>query len=193
MSSFLSDEILSGLGKGLSITGLVIVMPFCFAFRHYFRFLDHIQLFYAFSIYFGLGINIFSNSLSNSWIGFSYNIYFICTPGGFVCTAGFPLSFASCLVLFLIAMRIIVAIQTWRKKEIRFQPVYTFFKGLSRFFYAPLCYYSIYFLILSFKGLSDSLLPSIVVAAACIGFPIAQLVGYKLIQTQKDNIMRKWL
>lgn len=158
-------------------------MPFCFAFRQYLRFLDHLQLFFAFSIFFGTGINIFSNSLSNSWIGFSYNIYFICTPGGFVCTAGFPLSFASCLVLFLLAMRIIVAIEAWRKKDIRFEPVYTFFKGLSRWVYAPLCYYSVYFLIMSIKGSSDSLLPSIVVAVACILFPILQLVGYKIIQT----------
>lgn len=29
--------------------------------------------------------------------------------------------------------------------------------------------------------------------AICVVFPLAQLVGYKLIQTDKDNIWRKWL
>lgn len=47
--ALLTSDILVPLGQALSIVGLVIVMPFCFAFRAYFRFLDHIQMMYVYA------------------------------------------------------------------------------------------------------------------------------------------------
>ena len=44
--TFISNEILEGLGLGYSIAGIALVAPICFAFRQYFRFLDHLQIFY---------------------------------------------------------------------------------------------------------------------------------------------------
>lgn len=152
MSSFIPASTLVGLGQGLSIAGLALCMPFCFAFRSYLRFLDHIQMYYAFAIVLSSQTALFSNNLINSWVGFDKNIFYFCSSGELVCTAGFPLSFGSCLLVFLLIMRLIVLIETCRKKEIRFEPVYTFFKGLTRWVYAPLSYWSIYFLIKSIRG-----------------------------------------
>lgn len=116
MSSFIPDTMLVGLGQGLSIVGLALCMPFCFAFRSYLRFLDHLQMFYAFAIVLSSQSTLFSNSLTNSWVGFDKNIFFFCTSGELVCTVGFPLSFGSCLLVFLLIMRLIVLIETCRKK-----------------------------------------------------------------------------
>jgi len=80
-------------------------------------------------------------------------------------------------------MRVIAAIEGCRKKDIRFEPVYTFFKGLTRWIYAPLSYWSVYFLIQSITSTSTSLYPSIAILAIVIIYPLAQLIGYKLIQT----------
>lgn len=112
----LTSEILLPLGQALSIVALIIMMPFCFAFRGYFRLLDHLQLMFVYAVLLASQSTTFSAYLSNSWIGFKYNIFFFCKDGDFVCTAGFPLSFGACLLLFLVAMRIIVAIETCRKK-----------------------------------------------------------------------------
>ncbi len=63
---------------------------------------------------------LFSNSLSNAWVDFDKNLFIFCVSGELVCTAGFALSFGACLLVFLLAMRVIVAIETCRKKDIRF-------------------------------------------------------------------------
>ena len=110
-----------------------------------------------------------------------------------MCTAGFQLSFGCCLLAFLLIMRLIVFFESRRRKDIRFEPVYTFFKGLSRWIYAALSFYSLFYFIRTLQGNEDSLKSSIGVLAICIIFPILQLVGYKCIQTEKDYIWRKWL
>ena len=71
--------------------------------------------------------------------------------------------------------------------------MYTFFKGFSRWIYAALSYYSLYYLITTVQGKQDSLKSSIGVLAICVIFPVAQLIGYKIIQTEEDYIWRKWL
>jgi hypothetical protein len=110
MSSFISSAILTGLGQGFSIAGLILTMPVCFIFKTYFRTLDHLQLFYVYAFLLATESGLFSNNLSNSWVAFDKNIFFFCTTGELVCTAGFALSFGACLLLFLLAMRLIVAI-----------------------------------------------------------------------------------
>ena len=191
--AFITDDILSGLGLGYSITGIALVIPICFGFRQYFRFLDHLQIFYLLFLSLGSGTKIFSSYLDSSWVLFPHNFYVFCSSGDLVCTVGFPLSFTSCLIAFLLIMRIIVAFEKCRKPEIRFEPVYTFFKGFFRWTFIPLTYYSLYFLIKSVQGTSNDLIPSIVVFSVCVIFPIIQLIVYKCIQGEKDNIWRKWL
>ena len=83
MSSFplVPANVLVGLGQGLSIAGLALVMPFFFAFRTYLRFLDHLQLLYAYSLVLAFNSQVFSSNLANSWVGFNLNIFSFCTPG----------------------------------------------------------------------------------------------------------------
>lgn len=146
--AFLGESLLDGLGIGFSIAGLALVLPLCFLFRTYLRFLDHLQLFMAFSLGLGTTSTIFSNKIKYSWAAFNKNFLNpVCQDGDFVCTAGFQLSFGSCLLVFLLIMRIIVFFQARRRKDVRFEPVYTFFKGLSRWIYAALSFYSIFYLI----------------------------------------------
>ena len=79
--ALLTSDILVPLGQALSIVGLAIVMPFCFAFRSYFRFLDHLQMLFVFAIVLASQAATFSANLSNSWVAFNQNIFFFCTAG----------------------------------------------------------------------------------------------------------------
>ena len=81
MSSFLSSGLLTGLGQGFSIGGLVLTMPFCFIFKTYLRFLDHLQLFYVFAFVLSADVGLFSNNLLNSWVAWDKNIFVFCTSG----------------------------------------------------------------------------------------------------------------
>lgn len=91
-------------------------MPYCFAFRSYLRFLDNMQFIYIYALILATADVTFSINLSNSWVAWDKNIFFFCSSGEFVCIAGFPLSFGACLLIFLLVMRVIVAIETCRKK-----------------------------------------------------------------------------
>ena len=144
---FIEEDVLSGLGIGYSITGLALALPVCFIFRTYFRFLDHLQLFYLFYLGLGNSLIMFSKYLSDSWVLFDQNFFVFCNEGDLLCTIGFPLSFTSCLMVFLIALKIIVLFEKCRKQQIRYEPVYSFFKGFWRWTYVPLTYYSLYFII----------------------------------------------
>ena len=190
---FISSEALDALGLGYSIVGIALVAPICFGFRQYFRFLDHLQIFYLLFLGLASSSKIFSGQLDESWVLFPRNFYIFCNSGDFVCSVGFPLSFMSCLLVFLVIVRIIVAIETCRNSQIRFEPVYTFFKGFFRWSYLPLTYYSLYFMIKSIQGTKDSLISSIVVLAFCLLFPVIQLIAYKCIQKEDEDIWRKWI
>lgn len=174
-------------------------MPAVFILRTYLRFMDHLQLLYLFALTvtissFNTTGTIFSSYLKVSWVDFPHNIFeYFCVENDFICTAGFQLSFGACLLVFLLLMRIIVSIERCKNGEFRFEPVYTFFKGLTRWVYLPLSYYSILFMILSIQGKADNLISSIVVFCICIIFPVAQLIGYKMIEDEKTYIWRKWL
>ena len=80
-----------------------------------------------------------------------------------------------------------------KKEEARFEPVYRFMKGLIRWTYVPLVYYSLYYMIMSIQGTSNYLIESIVVFAVCVVFPIFQLIAYKCIQTENQLIWPKWI
>ena len=108
--AFLSNDVLSGLGMGYSIGAIALVVPICFGLRHYLRFLDHLQIFYLFYLGQASTSTIFSTHLDESWVLFPRNFYIFCQSGDLICMVGFPLSFTSCLIVFLLLMRIIVAI-----------------------------------------------------------------------------------
>ena len=148
------------------------------------RFLDHLQIFYL--LFLGLAsssTSIFSGYLDESWVLFPRNFYVFCTTGDLVCTVGFPLSFTSCLIGFLLIVKIVVAIEQCRKKELRFEPVYVFFKGFFRWTFLALFYYSLIYLVKSIKQTKDDLIPSIVILSVTTLFPFFQLIAYKCIQT----------
>ena len=57
----------------------------------------------------------------------------------------------------------------------------------------PLVYYSVNYLILDIKnGTRDNFISSIVILAWTLVFPIIQIVYYKVIQIETDNIWVKW-
>ena len=99
------------------------------------RFLDHLQIFYLLFLGLASSTSIFSGYLDESWVLFPRNFYIFCTTGDLVCTVGFPLSFTSCLIGFLLIVKIIVAIEQCRKKELRFEPVYLLIWILSVYKY----------------------------------------------------------
>lgn len=98
-----------GIGLAFSIVGLSLVVPICFAFKQYFRFLDHIQLTY---MYFAIlaSTNALSLSLVNSWSTFIPNFLTFCTYGDIVCQSGYALSFTICLIGAIIIAFITVLI-----------------------------------------------------------------------------------
>lgn len=77
----LTSDVIIPLGQALSITALVLSMPFCFAFRTYLRFLDHLQFLYVYAFILAPTQTIFSNYLSNSWIAWNQNIFYFCDSG----------------------------------------------------------------------------------------------------------------
>ena len=77
--SFIPEDVLSGLGFGYSIAGIVLVVPICFIFREYFKFLDNLQLFFLFYLALGKNKQMFSHYLSASWVDFDRNFYVFCT------------------------------------------------------------------------------------------------------------------
>ncbi len=98
------------VGLGFSITGLALVLPVCFMFKHYFRSLDYIQLSYLFAAILGFSSNTFSRDLDDSWVNFSNNFFSFCTTGDVVCTLGFQLSFTICLLGAILILLLIVSI-----------------------------------------------------------------------------------
>jgi hypothetical protein len=177
----------SSIGLAFSITGLALVMPVCFMFRQYFRSLDYFQMTYIFASVLAISNVTFSDNLNDSWVPFPENFLSgICTSGDLVCSIGFQLSFTICLIGVLLILLLIVTIEKCRKPELKFEPVYSFFKGFFRWTYAPLVYYSIIYLK---SALDNGEISPIISAGVILGFtflfPIFQLISYKCLQTEE--------
>lgn len=54
-------------------------------------------------------------------------------------------------------------------------------------------YYSLVYLIYSIQGIKNDLIASIVILAVVATFPFLQLIAYKCIQKETDDIWRKWI
>lgn len=195
MSLEIAQDTLHIIAYTYSIVAIAFTVPIVFVFRQYFRLLDYVQLVYLFSVAFPAD-DIFSKYLSLGFGQFSSNLSLLsslCTSGSFICVTGFQLSYCACVAGSILLLGFIVMLVKCKKSGVGFEPVYRFMKGLIRWGYFPLSYYSTLYLIYSLQGEADDLIPSVVVLAVCVLFPILQLIGYKCIQTAEDKIWRKWL
>lgn len=102
----------------------------------------------------------------------------------------FAISFMVILVGFLILMRLITIPERVKEKGITFHRVYRAFKGLFKWFFLPLVYQSIYFLLM---GITDELIPSVVILAVLLLIVILQVVLYKLFDEEGNDPFVKWL
>jgi hypothetical protein len=123
-------------------------------------------MFYLFSMILATSTPLFSNQLGYSWLSFMPSFLQYCTTGDFSCTYGNLLSPAICwagaTILFLILIKII---GKCCKSSAKFQPFYNLFKGLYRWCFGPLIYYSCQILIISLqnKNTNSNFIASIVV------------------------------
>ena len=186
------------IGIVYSILGLVLVWPICFVFKQYFRVLDHVQFMYLWGMVIFSGSWEFSDHLGYSWFSFMPSFLDgLCTNGDFICTAGGQLSWTICFVGAFLILMMIVSIEKCRRDNLKAEPVYAFFKGILRWTYLPLFYYSVKFLlsgIVNGTYTNSSFIGSVVVLVVLIAFPITQLVVYKCIQDpETDKIWYKWV
>lgn len=187
------EPVHSQVGLAFSIVGLVLVVPPTFLFKQYFRYFDHLQLALLYWMVLAPTYDTFAAHLTDSWTYFIPNFLKFCTVGDLVCQLGFALSFTICLLGVIFLLWLIVTIEKCRKPDLRFEPVYSVFKGFFRWTYIALAYYSLTYLITDIKnGTRENLIPSIVVLAWTAVFPIIQLVFYKVVQTENDEIWVKW-
>jgi hypothetical protein len=105
-------------GVAFSIVGLVGVAPICFIFRHFFRGLEFMQMAYYFAA--TMAVSTFSANLGTSLANFNYNFLTFCESGDLVCSLGFQLSFASCLVGALIFFFVVVMLQKCCRPHLRY-------------------------------------------------------------------------
>lgn len=181
------------VGLAFSIVGLTLVVPAAFLFKCYLPFFDHIQLVFLYAMVLAPMSETFGSHLDESWGKFVPNFLRFCTEGDLVCSLGFALSFTICLLGVIFLLWFIVTLEKCRKPDLKFEPVYSVFKGLFRWTYIPLVYYSLSYLVLDLNASSTTnLVASIVILAWTVLFPVVQLIGYKLTQQEKDNIFHKW-
>ena len=155
---FIDADTLDILGLVFPIIGIALVIPILFVFKQYFRFHDHMQFLYLFYIAFASSSMIFSTYTEIAWAAIPENFYIFCVTGDLVCTLGFQLSYTSCLVVAILLALIITKIVACKKPEAVFEPVYRFMKGLIRWTYVPLVYYSLFYMIQAIQGLNTYLI-----------------------------------
>ena len=61
----------------------------------------------------------------------------------------------------------------------KYESIYCFFKGLIRWVYLPMVYWSMSFLINSAQAVKSNLVESIVLYVICLVFPYLQFILYK--------------
>lgn len=175
-------------GLVYSIVGLSAVAPIVFIFRHYFRGLEFMQMAYYFAA--TMAATTFSSKLGTSLANFNYNFLTFCESGDLVCSLGFQLSFASCLVGVLIFFFIVVVFQKCCRPHIRYEPVYLMFKGFIKWVYIPIAVPATKELLTQIISLQTT--TKLIEAAAILGFlaifPFFQLIAYKCIQEEETPI-----
>ena len=86
-----------------------------------------------------------------------------------------------------------ITIEKCVKNNFRIEPAYNLLKGLFKWTYLALSYNALFYLITDIEGSTDTnLIPSAVVTAWLVIFPIVQLVVYKIYQEPTAFIWTKW-
>lgn len=114
---------------------------------------------------------------------------FFCPMGEYVCRAPFALSFLVILVGLLLIMRI-VTIPSIVRQRISYSTIYNSLKGFFKWFYLPLLTQSLEYL---FSSNDEELIPSVVLTAVLLVFPIIQLILYIVFESQKNERIAKWI
>lgn len=167
----------------------------CFFLKIHSRALDYIQWGYLMAVVRASVVSIpFSNNLKigSSLIQLSDDSLnnFYCLNGLYVCGRAFALSFIIILAGVLLIMRFVTIPEKVREKGITFPRVYRLFKGLFKWVYLQLMYLSISYLI---NGTSSELIPSVVILAVLIVFPIIQVILYKKFDEETEDPYVKWI
>jgi hypothetical protein len=184
-----------GVGLAFSIIGLTLVVPILFLFKQYFRFLDHVQLVYLYAITLAPNTAPFARHLHDSWTLFFPNFFVNeCSAGQMLCVVGYAISFTVCIVALTVIIFGAVAIQKFRENPFHAQPAYDLLKGLYKWTYLALTYYSLNYFISDFKNSQDfNLAPATIIGIWTIAFPIIQLLTSKVHQKDETYKWVKWL
>jgi len=112
-----------------------------------------------------------------------------------MCTVGQSISFTICVVGLALIIFTAVAIQKFRDNAFTHsQPAYDLIKGLFKWTYLALAYYSLNFFISDFKNSQDiNLAPATIIAIWSIAFPILLLLSSKFHQKEETYKWIKWL
>lgn len=120
----------------------------------------------------------------------------MCDPGEVVCELGFQMSFATCVIGLVVLLFIFHKFEACKKDSIKFEPIYGFFKGFFRFFYLMVAVIATQYLVNAInsntKGFMDIVKPGTFLGIELL-FPIFQLLGYKCLQNEGDDIWPKWI
>lgn len=185
------------IGIVYSAVGVALSVISCFFFKIHSRALDYIQWGYflavimhqyAYTFPFSLNMEVGSSLIALSDKSL---LNFFCPMGIYVCQRPFALSFLVILCGFLVLMSLITIPQKVRDIGLTFERVYRLFKGLFKWFYLPLMFESLYLLINGLITVKSSLIPSVVILAVLIVFPIVQVILYGLFD-QKEDPLIKW-
>lgn len=190
MSSFIPQQ--DNLGMGFAISGLALICFSTYYRRAYSRILEAVQMTYLFAFIFTPTTALFSNKLGYSWLSFMPSFLNYCTAGDFSCTYGYLLSPAICWAGAALLSLIIIKIIGRCKPSVKFEPFYNFYKGLFRWTFGPLIYFSTLVLITSLQNNSKD--KDFIASAAVLGYSAAicfiELIAYT--STAGPTRMTKW-
>lgn len=195
MSSFIPSQLT--IADAFSVTGLALVGLTTYFFRNYTRVLDCVQLFYLFAAV--LAANGGEFSLLLGWGSLTFLPSFFtayCVSGDYLCTYGYLISAGTGWLAVALLMLIIIKLVSCKRHTVRYEGFYNFWKGMLRWFMAPLVYYSTLQVINQVK--TNNFLDRNFYASAgvCLFFVVwilfVELIGYKLAEREEENSWKKW-
>ncbi len=189
------------IGIVFSAYGLALIWPIVFVFKQYFRVLDYMQFMFIWGLVILNTTTVFSDHLGVScWTFFPSFFSSLCFTGDLLCTAGGQMTWTVCFVGAFLILMIIVNIMKCRRQNLKAEPVYGFFKGILRWTYFPLFFFSTKFVITELnirtpeQLATNDFIGGVVIVAILVIFPITQLCIYKCIQDpETDKHWIKWI
>ena len=140
--SFISNQPMTG--QAMCYAALTLSLATTLLGRHYSRSIYFAQLLFIFAaVYPDTTDAAFSLNLGYSWVSFIPTFLSnYCTTGDYVCTNGYLLTSFIGYIGGAIGLFIIVKLLSCKFKSLQFLKVYSFYRGLSYWFFAPLAYVS---------------------------------------------------